>query len=237
MLLSRPSPRAGAQPSLRTGEDWVAPPARLPPERGAASPRCVSHWSEWPPGTERSSSRPSSLASMDPVGELYRSADHHVWELVGNEMVTQEESGNSHPVIMLTKTHAGTLARLHTVGDRCRLCPEKVAPGRWVKRFLTCSHAHIGSLDPHTLTTTDANGQVAAGVGIHLHQESRYGVYVTALTPGGPGHFACPIGDSGIIIILPHECATMLSAKSVDAKSIFAVAKSVFCFLQPKNVV
>ena len=208
MLLSRPSPRAGAQPSLRAGEDWVAPLARLPPERGAASPRCVSHWSEGPPETvERLSSRPSSLASMDPVGELYRSADHHVWELVENEMVTQEESG-----------------------DRCRLCPEKVALGRWVKRFLTCSHAQIGSLDPHTLTTTDANGQVAAGVGIHLHQESRYGVYVTALTPGGPGHFACPIGDSGIIIILPHECATMLSAKSVDAKSIFADAKSVFCF-------
>jgi hypothetical protein len=148
---------------------------------------------------------------IDPVGELYRSADHHVWELVENEMVTQEESGNSHPVIMLTKTHAGTLARLHTVGDRYLDSAQRKLRPFVYERFLTCSHAQIGSLDPHTLTTTDANGHVAAGVGMHLHQESRYGVYVTALTPGGPGHFACAIGDPGVIIILPHECATMLN--------------------------
>jgi hypothetical protein len=34
------------------------------------------------------------------------------------EMEMQVESGNSHPVIMLTKTQTGRLARLHTVGDR-----------------------------------------------------------------------------------------------------------------------
>ena len=34
------------------------------------------------------------------------------------EMETQVESGNSHPVIMLTKTQTGRLARLYTVGDR-----------------------------------------------------------------------------------------------------------------------
>ncbi len=93
MLHPLPSPRTGARtaslPSLR--ED---------------------SWSEVPPEpVERA-------VVIDPVSELYRSADHHVWELVENEMVTQEESGNSHPVIMLTKTLAGTLARLHTVGER-----------------------------------------------------------------------------------------------------------------------
>lgn len=34
------------------------------------------------------------------------------------EMEMQVESGNSHPVIMLTKTQTGRLARLYTVGDR-----------------------------------------------------------------------------------------------------------------------
>jgi len=164
---------------------------------------------------------------------LYRSADHHVWELVENEMVTQEESGNSHPVIMLTKTHAGTLARLHTVGDRYLDSAQRKLRPFVYERFLTCSHAQIGSLDPHTLTTTDANGHVAAGVGMHLHQESRYGVYVTALTPGGPGHFACPIGDSGVI---PHECATMLNLLMLnlffaDPKSVFLLSAAEECGL------
>ncbi len=138
MLHPLPSPRTGARtaslPSLRAGED------------GVASTRCIS-WSEVPPEPVE---RP---VVIDPVGELYRSADHHVWELVENEMVTQEESGNSHPVIMLTKTLAGTLARLHTVGERYfGFCPERVPPGRGVQSaVLTCSHAENRQSGPaHT---------------------------------------------------------------------------------------
>jgi len=37
------------------------------------------------------------------------------------------------------------------------------------------------------LTIQDANGNIKAGVGIHLQHEWRYGVYVHNLTPKGPG--------------------------------------------------
>ena len=60
--------------------------------------------------------------------------DCHVLEIVEEAMDKQEQSGDSHPVVMLTRTQAGTLARLQTVGDRyldARMRPESQTPASW----------------------------------------------------------------------------------------------------------
>ena len=68
------------------------------------------------------------------------------------EMETQVESGNSHPVIMLTKTQTGRLARLYTVGDRyLDSAQRKLRPVDRSKVDLTCCPAENRQSGPeHT---------------------------------------------------------------------------------------
>ena len=73
-------------------------------------------------------------------------------------MEAGDKRGHHHPLIMLTKTHSGALAKLHTVGE---------------------------GLD-NDLMVTDATGQLRSGVGIRLQKELDTGVYVAGLNPLGP---------------------------------------------------
>lgn len=87
-------------------------------------------------------------------------------------MEEEDKLGHHHPLIMLTKTHSGQIAKLHTVGD---------------------------SLDSN-LMIKDATGQVQAGVGIRLQQESRWGIYVAGLTPKGPADKSGKIAEDDVLV-------------------------------------
>jgi hypothetical protein len=93
-------------------------------------------------------------------------------ESVEHEMEEEDKMGHHHPLVMLTKTHTGHIAKLHTVGD---------------------------SLDSN-LMVKDAKGQLKAGVGIRLQQESRWGIYVAGLTPNGPAEKSGKIAEDDTLV-------------------------------------
>jgi hypothetical protein len=77
-----------------------------------------------------------------------------------------------HPVITLTRTQSGHLAKLRVEG----------AP---LERDLVLH---------------DETGQVQAGVGLVLHQESRFGVYVASVTAGGPADLSGRIKPDDVLV-------------------------------------
>ena len=126
--------------------------------------------------TPKNASTPTNRASSPLRRSSYPAAAHvgaiHTLESVEHEMEEEDKIGHHHPLVMLTKTHEGTIAKLHTVGK---------------------------SLD-HNLMLTDATGILKAGVGIRLQQESRWGIYVAELTPNGPADSSGKIKEDDVLI-------------------------------------
>ena len=105
-----------------------------------------SHSAQYSPG-QQNASPPSARPRITPelekrVQAVYADAD----------------DTSAHPVITLTKSHSGHLAKLTLEGTPLE------------KDFVV----------------HDEFGEVLGGVGMVLHQEASWGIYVAQVTPGGP---------------------------------------------------
>ena len=93
---SLPPPVASSPPPQLSPIAYAAAPAA----RRAASPTARRHGSNFSP------------AGGVSVGSI------HALEGVEHTMEEEDKIGHHHPLVMLTKTHTGAVAKLQTVGER-----------------------------------------------------------------------------------------------------------------------